>query len=192
MTSPSRISSKRSMCGSSSSLTALIARRRASSPLQRGFKFLRVARRIRRTWARSNRWPSQCSQKLMANSLSRTAAAALVVLVVCLSACAKRIPALAPEPPPAARETQEGLASFYGEEFNGRTTASGRPFDMNAMVAAHPRYPFGTLVRVTNLANGRSVEVRIEDRGPARQLQAEGVIIDLSRRAAETLGFVQQ
>lgn len=63
---------------------------------------------------------------------------------------------------------------------------------MNAMVAAHPRYPFGTLVRVTNLANGRSVEVRIVDRGPARQPQAEGVIIDLSRRAAETLGFVQQ
>ena len=70
--------------------------------------------------------------------------------------------------------------------------ASGRPFDMNAIVAAHPRYPFGTLLRVTNLRNGRSLTVRIQDRGPASQPQREGVIIDLSRGAAERLGFIRQ
>jgi rare lipoprotein A len=70
------------------------------------------------------------------------------------------------------------------------TAASGVRFDMNAMVAAHPSYPFGTLVRVTNLRNGRSVRVRIQDRGPARRSRADGVIIDLSRGAAQTLGFI--
>jgi rare lipoprotein A len=69
--------------------------------------------------------------------------------------------------------------------------ASGVRFDMNAMVAAHPSYPFGTEVRVTNLENGRSVRVTILDRGPARRHQADGVIIDVSRGAAERLGFIR-
>ena len=85
-----------------------------------------------------------------------------------------------------------GLASFYGSEFHGRTTASGARFDMNAMVAAHPSYPFGTRLRVTNLANGRSATVRVVDRGPSQELRADGLIIDVSRRAAEVLRFVQQ
>jgi len=68
--------------------------------------------------------------------------------------------------------------------------ASGVRFDMNAMVAAHASYPFGTLVRVTNLRNGRAVRVRIQDRGPAPRSHADGVIIDLSRGAAQTLGFI--
>ena len=95
---------------------------------------------------------------------------------------------------PAGRgfETREGLASYYGKEFHGRMTASGIRFDMNAMVAAHPSYPFGTLLRVTNLANGRSTSVRIVDRGPARGPRAEGIIIDVSRKAAEVLRFIQQ
>jgi len=63
---------------------------------------------------------------------------------------------------------------------------------MNAMVAAHPTYPFGTIVRVTNLRNGRSVRVRIVDRGPAAGPQGAGVIIDLSRRAAQALDFIRQ
>jgi rare lipoprotein A len=63
---------------------------------------------------------------------------------------------------------------------------------MNAMVAAHPSYPFGTLVRVTNLANGRSTNVRIVDRGPARKARAAGIVIDVSRRAAEALKFIRQ
>ena len=87
---------------------------------------------------------------------------------------------------------REGLASFYGREFHGRRTASGTRFDMTAMVAAHPSYPFGTRLRVTNLANGRSATVRVVDRGPAAALRADGLIIDVSHRAAELLGFLQR
>jgi rare lipoprotein A len=110
-----------------------------------------------------------------------------------MSACAARSPA----PPPGGGatatvlRTQEGLASYYGRRFHGRTTASGARFDMNAMVAAHPSYPFGTMVRVRNLENGRSVRVKILDRGPTKRYQADGVIIDLSRGAAERLGFIR-
>jgi rare lipoprotein A len=78
-----------------------------------------------------------------------------------------------------------GQASWYGSRYQGRTTASGEQFDMNALTAAHRRLPFGTHVRVTNLANKRSVVVRINDRGP----YARGRLIDLSRRGAELLGF---
>ena len=88
-------------------------------------------------------------------------------------------------------EVREGLASFYGEQFHGKTAASGERFDMRALVAAHPTYPFGTIVRVTNLANGRAVQVRIMDRGPAAGPRAAGVVIDVSHRAAETLRFVR-
>ena len=87
---------------------------------------------------------------------------------------------------------REGLATYYGREFQGKRTASGVPFNMNAMVAAHPAYPLGTLLRVTNLENGRSTRVRIVDRGPAPGQRADGIIIDLSRKAADVLGFIQQ
>jgi rare lipoprotein A len=62
---------------------------------------------------------------------------------------------------------------------------------MHAMVAAHPTYPFGTVVRVRNLSNGRTVDVRILDRGPAQGAQRTGVLIDLSYGAAQTLGFIR-
>src|SRR5215204_3794923 len=92
-------------------------------------------------------------------------------------------PAAPAEPPavPAARPPAavSGLASYYGDEFHGKLTASGVPFDKNAMVAAHPTLPFGTVLRVTNLANGRRVTVRVVDRGPADAIRADGVIIDL-------------
>jgi rare lipoprotein A len=80
-----------------------------------------------------------------------------------------------------------GLASWYGGIFNGRTTASGEPYDMNAMTACHPTLPFGSLVRVINRRNHRSVVVRITDRG---DLVDEGRIIDLSYGAAEKLAMV--
>ena len=89
-------------------------------------------------------------------------------------------------------EVRQGLASYYGPGFEGKTTASGVPFDKAAMVAAHPSYPFGTVVRVTNLANKRQVEVRVVDRGPASGPRAEGVLIDVSSGAAESLGFVRK
>ena len=78
-----------------------------------------------------------------------------------------------------------GEASWYGGRYQGRSTANGEAFDMNALTAAHRQLAFGTRVRVTNLANRRSVVVRINDRGP----YARGRIIDLSRRAAALLGF---
>jgi len=74
---------------------------------------------------------------------------------------------------------------------HGKKTASGIRFDIDAMVAVHPSYPFGTRLRVTNLANGRSTSVQVVDRGPAPQLRADGIIIDLPRKAAEVLGFIQ-
>jgi rare lipoprotein A len=81
----------------------------------------------------------------------------------------------------------KGLASWYGGIFNGRTTANGETFDENAMTACHPTLPFGSLVRVVNVNNGRSVIVRITDRGEL----AEGRIIDLSKAAAEKLAMTR-
>jgi peptidoglycan lytic transglycosylase len=125
------------------------------------------------------------------NSMLR--AVVIVGLAAYLPACAARVPVAAPSGTGTRiLETREGLASYYGQEFHGRKTASGIRFDTNAMVAAHPSYPFGTLLRVTNLVNGRSTSVRIVDRGPAPQLRADGIVIDLSRRAAGVLGFIQQ
>ncbi len=78
-----------------------------------------------------------------------------------------------------------GQASWYGAKFQGKLTASGEPFDMTELTAAHPTLPFGTHVRVINPGNGRSVVVRINDRGP----YAGQRIIDLSRKAAELIGI---
>ncbi len=86
------------------------------------------------------------------------------------------------------RYDRTGMASWYGGKFHGRKTASGQRFDMHAFTAAHTTLPMGTQVRVTNLGNGRSVIVTINDRGPF----AHGRIIDLSRAAAKYLGFINQ
>lgn len=82
----------------------------------------------------------------------------------------------------------EGIASWYGTKFHGRRTANGEIFDMNLITAAHPTLPMPVRARVTNLENDRSIIVRINDRGPF----AKDREIDLSRRAAEMLGFMQQ
>ncbi|MDO8840401.1 MAG: septal ring lytic transglycosylase RlpA family protein [Parvibaculum sp.] len=79
-----------------------------------------------------------------------------------------------------------GIASWYGPQFHGKQTANGEIFDQNAMTAAHPTLPMPTIARVTNLENGRSVIVRVNDRGPF----AAGREIDMSKRAAEELGFM--
>jgi len=79
-----------------------------------------------------------------------------------------------------------GVASYYHDAFDGQLTASGEPFNQNRLTAAHPSLPFGTIVKVTNLQNQRSVVVRINDRGPF----VSGRILDLSRAAAEQLGMI--
>ncbi len=83
---------------------------------------------------------------------------------------------------------ETGIGSWYGEQFQGKRTANGEIFDMNEVSAAHPTLPMPSLVRVTNLENGRSIVVRMNDRGP----YANGRIIDLSRRSAQLLGYERQ
>lgn len=83
---------------------------------------------------------------------------------------------------------ETGIASWYGADFHGKATANGEVFDMNAVTAAHKTLPMPSMVRVTNLENGRSVVVRVNDRGPF----VNGRIIDLSRRSAQMLGMETQ
>jgi len=89
----------------------------------------------------------------------------------------------------SSRKGQVGLASYYGKGLHGKNRADGEVFDKNELSAAHPSYPFGTRVRVTNLQNGREVTVLINDRGPAKEQRSLGIIIDLSEAAASALGF---
>lgn len=94
--------------------------------------------------------------------------------------------------PPPVLETVTGEATFYADVFEGRTTASGTTFRQSELVAAHRAFPFGTVLRVTNLRNDRQVQVRVVDRGPfGARAEARNTIIDLSRSAAEALGFVR-
>ncbi|WP_296716051.1 septal ring lytic transglycosylase RlpA family protein [Erythrobacter sp.] len=98
------------------------------------------------------------------------------------------LPAEAEPAPPAVTSIGSGSASYYASKFHGRRTASGEAFDNGAMTAAHRTLPFGSLVRVTNPASGKSVTVRINDRGPF----SRGRVIDVSRAAAEELGLVSR
>jgi rare lipoprotein A len=96
-------------------------------------------------------------------------------------------PVVRPQPQPKSSEL-EGLASYYAEPYHGRKTASGEIFDTyQGMTAAHRTLPFNTMVRVTNKANGREVDVRINDRGPF----IDGRVIDLSLRAAREIDLVR-
>jgi peptidoglycan lytic transglycosylase len=101
----------------------------------------------------------------------------------------------APSAPPPAVElqpsvpggyTEEGVASWYGDPFNGRHTSNGEIYDMHGLTAAHRTLPFGAVVRVTNLRNGKQIEVRINDRGPF----VANRVIDLSLSAARALEMV--
>jgi rare lipoprotein A (peptidoglycan hydrolase) len=91
---------------------------------------------------------------------------------------------------PAAQPEYDvvGIASWYGDQFNGRATANGERFNMNATSAAHTTLPLPSIVEVTNLDNGRSIRVRLNDRGPFKP----GRIIDLSRGAAQQLGYLDK
>jgi rare lipoprotein A len=118
----------------------------------------------------------------------------LVFLVLSgLAGCTTSTPPPPNQPPPALPQpvapqpffAQTGLASFYGHAHDGKTTASGQDFDPKEFTAAHRSLAFGTLVRVTDLENGKTVTVKITDRGP----YARGRIIDISLAAARALGM---
>ena len=91
-------------------------------------------------------------------------------------------------PPPPPKPKQVGWASWYGAEWQGKKTASGQPFDDHQLTAAHRTLPLNSVVKVTNLWTGRSVEVTITDRGP----YVHGRVIDLSEAAAKKIGMVKR
>lgn len=103
----------------------------------------------------------------------------LCVVAMTLTACATNA-----NKSNSAGFSQVGKASYYADSLHGNTTASGEVFNQNALTAAHPKLAFGTRVKVTNTANGKSVVVRINDRGPF----AHGRIIDLSKAAFQKIG----
>lgn len=109
----------------------------------------------------------------------------LLVLPLALAACA----APSPPPPAAGRPSyvEEGMASWYGPSHQGKRTANGERFDVHAFTCAHRSLPFDTVLRVTNLANGHSVRVRVNDRGPYVKRR----ILDLSAAAARALGMTE-
>jgi rare lipoprotein A len=92
------------------------------------------------------------------------------------------------KPPPPRAYLEEGLASYYGPGLAGRPTASGEKFNPKAFTAAHRKLPFGACLRVVNMENGRSVEVRVNDRGPFVQ----GRVVDVSTAAAKQLGMMDR
>ncbi len=112
---------------------------------------------------------------------NRSLPKAVLLGAVLLAACAtpRRV---------GGRYVEEGIASWYGPKFHGKRTASGEVFDMYRLTAAHPWLPFGTIVKVTNLENGLSVVVRINDRGPF----VKGRIIDLSYAAAKKIRMLRR
>ena len=130
----------------------------------------------------------------LALSLACSVAVTLVLVLVPVG------PALSQQPPasgsaaPASGlkgtvgETQTGLAAYYSRRLNGRRTASGERYNQDAMTTAHQTLPFGTRVKITNTKNNKSVVLRVNDRGPTQQ----GRIVDVSRRAARSLGFMKQ
>ena len=120
---------------------------------------------------------------------ARVAVSLVLVVSTLASACASRSPARpAPHGPPAPGWTEQGVASWYGgrDGFEGKPTASGEIYDSSLLTAAHRELPLGSIVDVTNLDNGSTVRVRINDRGPF----IAGRVIDLSRSAAREIGLL--
>lgn len=100
---------------------------------------------------------------------------------------AASLPAAARAAPPAST-AEEGLATFYGDRFEGRRTASGERYDGRKLTCAHRAHPFGAVLEVTVVETGRSVRVRVNDRGPF----AKGRVVDLSKAAARALGILHR
>ncbi|WP_143435645.1 septal ring lytic transglycosylase RlpA family protein [Henriciella aquimarina] len=140
-------------------------------------------------------WPTESPQTPKSQPVSETGTPRTLTLGMNASVPATQTPrvteaAAGPVTPQAAKAAHEerGLASWYGADFDGKPTANGEIFDMTGMTAAHRTLPLPSLVQVTNEANGKEIVVRVNDRGPFTQ----GRIIDLSKRAAETLDIIEQ
>lgn len=103
----------------------------------------------------------------------------ILLLAVCATSCHRKTIS-------GVSGTETGLASYYAESYNGKKTANGEIYQSSKLTAAHKKLPFGTKVKVTNLANGKTVKVRINDRGPF----VAGRIIDLTRAAAKKLDML--
>jgi len=121
----------------------------------------------------------------------RTPALAVALAALLLSACAHKKRAQVPRPPPSRASAvpgsiETGIASWYGHPYHGRRAADGETYDMETLVAAHRTLPFNTWVRVYNLTNNKTVDVRIIDRGPF----VDGRIIDLSHAAAQAIDMI--
>ena len=125
----------------------------------------------------------------MCGFLSRNSARLISVLtaVFCLNTLPTTAGTSSEIPTPSPTVTESGTASYYADKYQGKPTASGEIFDMHQLTAAHPRLKFGTIVKVTNTQNNRTVLVRINDRGPF----VAGRIIDLSLAAAAELQMVR-
>jgi rare lipoprotein A len=125
----------------------------------------------------------------MASTVLRLSSSLALSVALFATGCAAHPPA--PTVAVAARPMQNGYATYLARSFHGKTSASGEPFDERKLVAAHRTLPFGSIVRVTNVGNGRSVTVRIIDRGPYGKNYREGTIIDVSHAAARRLRMLR-
>ena len=110
-----------------------------------------------------------------------------VLVLLLLASCSSSRTVSKGAKAPRGAYSQKGLGSYYADKFAGRPTASGSTYRPGQMTAAHNTLPFGTLIRVTNTRNGRSVDVTVTDRGP----HTKGYIVDVSRRAAEQLDIIK-
>jgi rare lipoprotein A len=123
--------------------------------------------------------------------ISRFTASLLIIFIAMMmqTSCSKRQGTQSKRNTSTIRSTyrEEGIASWYGKPFHGRRTASGEVYDMDQLTAAHPTLPLQSLLRVTHLATGQDVEVRVNDRGP----YVDGRVLDLSREAARRIGLFQ-
>jgi rare lipoprotein A len=132
------------------------------------------------------------NHRLLRRRLSPKTPALFVVGLLVIQGCSSisskvtSLPTPETSPPPKGRPVYIGNASWYGPGFNGKITASGSAFDETKFTAAHRTLPLGSKAKVTNLSNGKSVEVEINDRGPF----ARNRIIDLSQAAAKALGII--
>ena len=131
-----------------------------------------------------HRYANDVARRRTRPALGRVVGLALALSLSGLSACDRQpVAGSAPAAEPAPAQT--GVASYYAKSFAGKPTASGEPHEPNDLTAASRSLPLGTTAKVTNAENGRSVTVRVNDRGP----YVKNRILDVSRRAAERLGF---